>query len=73
MGTLFGCGGGGEERGLDLDRSVIREDLVRRMARVWLAMQGMGGYLVEQRHPIGLIVGDLDRVGPSALLARKRA
>lgn len=60
-------------RGLALDWSAIREDLCRRMVRAWLAMSGTSGFLDERRHPIGLIVGDLSRVGPEALAAWKRA
>jgi hypothetical protein len=60
-------------RGLALDWSAIREELCRRMVRAWLAMSGTNGFLDSRRHPIGLIVGDLSRVGPEALAAWKRA
>jgi len=59
-------------RGLELERDVVREDLCRRLARLWLARTGTNGFLDERRHPIGLIVGDLQRVGPEALAAWKR-
>jgi hypothetical protein len=60
-------------RGLALEWSAIREDLCRRMVRAWLALPGSNGFLDERRHPIGLMVDDLARVGPEALGAWKRA
>lgn len=60
-------------RGLELDRGAVREELCRRLVRLWLDMPGTNGFLTERRHPIGLIVGDLQRVGPEALAAWKRA
>jgi hypothetical protein len=60
-------------RGLELDRSTVREDLCRRIARLWLDMRGTNGFLNERRHPIGLIVGDMPRVAPEALAAWKRS
>jgi hypothetical protein len=62
-----------QSRGLEIDRGTVREDLCRRIARLWLDMHGTNGFLDERRHPIGLIAGDLQRVGPEALAAWKRA
>lgn len=63
----------GESRGLDLDRAAVREDLCRHVARLWLAMPGTNELLLERRHPIGLMVGDLRRLMPEALGAWKRS
>jgi len=62
-----------ESRGLDVDRSGVREDLCRRIARLWLDMPGTNDLLLERRHPIGLMVGDLKRLVPEALGAWKRS
>ena len=61
------------ERGRDVDRDALREELVRSLVRAWFAHEGTKGRLRDSRHPIGLIVGDLPRFGDRALAAWKAA
>ena len=60
------------QRGIEVDRGILREDLARSMVRAWLAMPGTRDFLRERRHPIGLIVGDLERLGGPVLETWKR-
>jgi hypothetical protein len=59
--------------GLDLDRDDVRRDLCHLLTRIWLTWTGSDDALVQRRHPIGMIVGDLGRLAPEALNAWKRA
>ncbi len=62
-------------RGLELDRGAVREDLCRRMVRTWLTWAGTADYLITRPdpHPMGLIAGDLSRLGSEAMAAWKRS
>jgi hypothetical protein len=62
-----------QTRGLTLDRDEVQRDLCHLLARTWLTWTGTSDALVQRRHPIGMIVGDLGRLGPQANDAWKRA
>lgn len=48
-----------------LDRGAVRDDLCRRMVRTWLTWAGTADYLITRPdpHPMGLIAGDIARLG----------
>jgi hypothetical protein len=60
-------------RGLELDRTCVRADLCRRIARTWLEWRGGKDILIERQHPVGLIVGDMAKLVGDALKAWKSA
>ena len=59
--------------GVPFDRATVRRELCGRIVSEWLAWPGSTGLLVDKRHPIGLLPGDLHKVGPAALEGWKRS
>jgi hypothetical protein len=55
-----------EQRGLERARVDVANELFEGVVRSWLSMPGTNGFVRERRHPIGLLVGDLDAYGALA-------
>jgi hypothetical protein len=61
-----------EQQGLERARGDVANELFEEVVRSWLAMPGTNGFVRERRHPIGLLVGDLDAYGALAREAWER-
>ena len=59
-----GCGGAPAE---------VASALFERLVRLWLDWPGSSGLLRDRRHPVGLLIGDLEKFGKLALASWKRA
>ncbi len=59
-----GCGGSPRE---------VANALFERLVRLWLDWPGSSGLLRDRRHPIGLLIGDLEKFGKLARASWKRA
>ncbi|MFS8068158.1 MAG: hypothetical protein ACMG6S_17530 [Byssovorax sp.] len=61
-----------EQQGLERERADVAEELFEGLARTWLSMPGTNGFVRERRHPLGLLIGDLDEFGDLARHAWER-
>ena len=59
-----GCGGAPAE---------VASALFERLVRLWLDWPGSNGLLRDRRHPVGLLIGDLEKFGKLACASWKRA
>lgn len=59
-----GCGGAPAE---------VASALFERLVRLWLDWPGSSGLLRDRRHPVGLLIGDLEKFGKLARASWKRA
>jgi len=73
MDLVAECAAWAQTRGLDVERLGVAEELTRRMARAWFTWPGRDGKLRERKHPMGLMVFDLGRLGGDAVEGWKRA
>lgn len=62
-----------EQEGVDGARADVADALFERLARLWLDWPGTGRFLCDRRHPIGLLIGDLEKFGKLARASWKRA
>lgn len=62
-----------EQEGVDGARADVADALFERLARLWLEWPGTGRFLCDRRHPIGLLIGDLEKFGKLARASWKRA
>ena len=61
------------QEGFEGTRAEVAEALFERLARLWLDWPGTARFLCERRHPIGLLIGDLEKFGKLARASWKRA
>jgi hypothetical protein len=61
-----------EQQGLERQRVAVANELFEGFVRSWLSMPGTNGFVRERRHPVGLLVGDLDAYGALARDAWER-
>ncbi len=61
-----------EQQGLARVRAEVAEELFEGLVQTWLSRPGTRGFVRERRHPIGLLVGDLDDCGALARDAWER-
>ena len=62
-----------EQEGMRIAWSDVTRGLCEGLARLWLDWPGSSGLLIERHHPIGLLIGDLEKFGKLAGAAWKRA
>ena len=55
-----------QQQGLARVRADVANELFEGLVRAWLASPGTNGFLRDRRHPLGLLVGDLDEFGAIA-------
>jgi hypothetical protein len=67
------CRAWAAQRELEIAEIDLAKDLARRLSRAWIARPGRNNYVREKGHPIGLMVGDMARLGPEVVDAWKDA
>jgi hypothetical protein len=61
-----------EQQGLERARVDVANELFEGLVGIWLSMPGTNGFVRERKHPIGLLIGDLDNYSEEARDAWER-